>query len=269
MIAQPNSVNMHWPHIGLADKMVSDKRLPDGDGKTLPSLREEVATPEGLCYVKVVRPFHDGTYLARVATSLDLLEREPATIVLTEEHLRYTLPLDTRTEGLCPARLRTLLHSHATAVQPLKLIKREQPVDLFPTPLVDLSPMEAVTVTTSSEMFAAVPTSQTIEQGTSTPGVFSLQKSLLQEVHHLVGTFPIQQAFLEAVLVVLAVRLHQERDEAQKRELRKRHVLVERVQQWYSKTQQQVVHALPKLIEQGRVVWQVSVGVPVSDCLVA
>jgi hypothetical protein len=245
MIAQPTSVTVHWPCIGLADKMVSDKRLPDGDGKALPSLRDEVATSDGLCYVCVLRPFHDGTYLARVAASLDLLEREPATIVLTEEHLRYTLPLDTRTEGLCPARLRTLLHSHATAVQPATKCASGQQTQAQPvqTSLDDalLSLSEAIEVTPEA-----------------------LQDTLMMGKKQNTASSQVQQALLCLVVDSLMERLYGCQDQARAILIEGRCKLMTRLQRWQRSTHQRVVNVVSCVNEQQQAMWRLVVGAPSS-----
>ena len=52
----------------------------------LSSLREE-ASKNGLYYLKLTRSFHDGTHLARVATSPDALRSHGYTIVVNDAQL--------------------------------------------------------------------------------------------------------------------------------------------------------------------------------------
>src|SRR5438477_1883150 len=79
--------------------LLSDER---DEGDTA-SLRSE-ASHNGLCYLQVVRSFDDGTYLARVAATADLVQAQGFTVVLSEEELTSAIAWDCRT----PARLRDL-----------------------------------------------------------------------------------------------------------------------------------------------------------------
>jgi hypothetical protein len=75
----------------------------DMDEGDTASLRSE-ASRNGLCYLQVVQSFDDGTYLARVAATPDLVPTQGFTVVLSEDQLTSVIPWDCRT----PERLRDL-----------------------------------------------------------------------------------------------------------------------------------------------------------------
>jgi hypothetical protein len=72
----------HYPYVLPADAL-SDEPTHEDDPS---SLREE-ASCDGLCYLKLTQSFHDGTYLAHVAASPDVLRTGGYTIVVNDAQL--------------------------------------------------------------------------------------------------------------------------------------------------------------------------------------
>jgi hypothetical protein len=77
----------HSPYVLPAD-VLSDEPTHEND---LSSPRE-AASCEGLCYLKLTRSFHDGTYLARVAASPGALRSCGYTVVLNNAQLAKARP---------------------------------------------------------------------------------------------------------------------------------------------------------------------------------
>src|SRR5260370_35957360 len=77
-----------YPYAIPAD-VLSDQPTHDEDAS---SLRAE-ASRDGTCYLRLLKAFHDGTYLARVAAHPDFFPaREGYTVVLTAEQLAKARP---------------------------------------------------------------------------------------------------------------------------------------------------------------------------------
>ena len=71
----------------------ADVLSPEPTHDTDPSSLREAASCEGACYVRVLRAFGDGTYLARVAATPGFNPyREGYTLVLTEAQLSQARP---------------------------------------------------------------------------------------------------------------------------------------------------------------------------------
>ena len=77
----------HYPYVIPAD-VLSDEPTHENDPS---SLREEAGS-SGLCYLKLTKSFHDGTYLARVAASPDALRTRGYTVVVNDAHLAKARP---------------------------------------------------------------------------------------------------------------------------------------------------------------------------------
>jgi hypothetical protein len=77
----------HYPYVLPAD-VLSDEPTHEDDPFSL----REVASCDGLCYLKLIRSFQDGTHLARVAASLDALHTGGYTIVVNNAHLAKARP---------------------------------------------------------------------------------------------------------------------------------------------------------------------------------
>ena len=81
-----------YPYEIPAD-VLSDEPTHDTDAS---SLRAE-ASRDGTSYLRLLKAFHDGTYLARVAAHPDFFPvTEGYTVVLTEEQLAQARPWDAR-----------------------------------------------------------------------------------------------------------------------------------------------------------------------------
>ena len=73
----------------IAANVLSDEPTHDEDAS---SLRAE-ATRDGTCYLRLLKAFHDGTYLARVAAHPAFFPaKEGYTVVLTEKQLAKARP---------------------------------------------------------------------------------------------------------------------------------------------------------------------------------
>lgn len=82
----------HYPYVMPASVLSAE---PTHEQDTA-SLRD-VASSDGACYLKVIRSFNDGTYLARVAAHPDRILTHGYTLVLSDAHLTLARPYDCRT----------------------------------------------------------------------------------------------------------------------------------------------------------------------------
>jgi hypothetical protein len=271
MTNQRIAVTFHWPRIALTEKIVPDECLPDESGTSL--LADAKATSDGLGYVRVFRPFVDETYLAHVATSPELLEQQPATIILTAEQLLYTLPMDVRTEGKAPERLTTMLQAHAAAKQPARKVVPEEQTQQQPTLAmffealhtwsiqqvsqassdVSLIPLsdEAVEVT-SEELQAII---EPLTKETLTIGKLQIRP------HIGFHSYRVQQAFLSLAVNRLMARLYGCQQQAQALVLEAHCKLIAQIQRWQRSTRQQVVNVVN---EPQQAMWRLVIGAPVS-----
>jgi hypothetical protein len=76
-----------YPYVMPAD-VLSTEPTHEND----PSNLRDDASYDGRCYLKLTRSFGDGTYLARVAASLELLRNHGYTVVLNEVQLAKARP---------------------------------------------------------------------------------------------------------------------------------------------------------------------------------
>jgi hypothetical protein len=65
---------------------------PEPTHENDPSSLRAAASSDGICYVKLIQSFHDGTYLARVAASPDALRSHSYIIVLNDAQLAKVRP---------------------------------------------------------------------------------------------------------------------------------------------------------------------------------
>jgi len=77
----------HYPYV-----MPATVLSPEPTHESDPSSLRAEASSGGLCYLKLSQSFHDGTYLARVAASPDVLRSHSYTIVLNNAHLAKARP---------------------------------------------------------------------------------------------------------------------------------------------------------------------------------
>ena len=76
--------------------LLSDEPTHDEDSSSL----QADASRDGICYLRLLKPFHDGTYLARVAARPDFMpSHEGYTVVLSEAHLAQARPWDRRVQA--------------------------------------------------------------------------------------------------------------------------------------------------------------------------
>ena len=77
----------HFPYV-----MPASILSPEPTHESDPSNLRAEASSGGICYLKLTQSFHDGTYLARVAASLDALRSRSYTIVLNHTQLAKARP---------------------------------------------------------------------------------------------------------------------------------------------------------------------------------
>lgn len=77
----------HFPYI-----MPASVLSPEPTHESDPSSLRADASSGGICYLKLTQSFHDGTYLARVAASPNMLRSHSYTIVLNDAHLAKVRP---------------------------------------------------------------------------------------------------------------------------------------------------------------------------------
>jgi hypothetical protein len=265
----PQRIGLYWPCVAPAS-ILSDECLTEEDGTLLRSLRS-VASSAGICYLRVWKPFYDGTYLAHAAASLELLEAQPYTVIFTEEQLLHAFPYDCRVEGRIGQQgvwsdVQTLLCAHALEMQPLQPIAPEQDgqslkIDLIPVPLEPLEiPVEIRAEDAPAILAAGADVQALYEQGFQGHAQ-ALQRAVFDKVSKRVGTFSRQQAFLQALLDTLMDRLYEGVAQAQAFALKICCVLVARVQQWHRRNQQRIVQVLP-IFREKQVTWRLIVGLP-------
>ncbi len=104
----------HCPYVLLAAHLSTDP-VDEED----PSNLRADASQGGLCFVRVIRSLHDGTYLVRVAADPDLLAHDHGyTVLLSEEQLACALPWDCRLQDRPPEDIATLLRGYPTLARP-------------------------------------------------------------------------------------------------------------------------------------------------------
>lgn len=89
---RPKRIWYHYPYV-MPNTVLSPEPVDELDGS---SLRAEAST-NGKCYVRFIRPLHDGTYLARVAATPEDILSHGYTLVLTTAQLTLARPYDCRT----------------------------------------------------------------------------------------------------------------------------------------------------------------------------
>jgi hypothetical protein len=77
----------HYPYVLPADVLSAEPTHEDD-----PSCLREAASCDGLCYLKLIQSFGDGTHLARVAASPDALRTGGYTIVVNDTQLAKVRP---------------------------------------------------------------------------------------------------------------------------------------------------------------------------------
>ncbi len=248
----------HQGIIVLPDEVLSDDPLFDPEtGEELASLREQVSLVDGishrlLCYACVLRACGDGLYWANVAANSDLVNTHR--VILTEEDLYFALPCDIRLQDKSPAHILTMMQAHAREVQPLPRIASAAASQLAPAPVLPLEPLAVVEVSSDELQEALGPTQMD-----------TLTDTNQQKVSRPLGSFRMQQAFLRVILDTLMTRLYQALDQAIALSLKARCGLLALLQHWHRLTRQRVVNVVPAWSEERqRVVWKLTVGVPVG-----
>ncbi|MBV9709086.1 MAG: hypothetical protein JO125_16955 [Chloroflexi bacterium] len=226
----------------LPTDVLCDDPLSDPEtGEALPSLREQVGLVDGIhhqlvCYARVLKVCGDGLYWAEVASTPELAD--PHRVVLSEEDLYFALPYDVRVQGTSPAHLLMMMHAHRHAVRPTP---RVEPTPER-TPIVPLEPLATVEVSTDALQEALGLRKQDRHKDTKQC-----------TVRRPISVVRMQQAFLHVMLEAL---LAQE----QTRTTMMHSAEIACVQRWHQERRQRCVNAVP-LCREGRVVWQLTVGI--------
>jgi hypothetical protein len=216
----------------------------------LPSLRQD-CSQDGLCYAHVLYAFAEGLYWADVAATPDLANAEH--VVLTEAQLLCALAWDERLFRRTPAQIRRRMQAQVDDLAPLSSrMEPAPPVTRFPAPVVPLSVVTTVEVTTKElrdafESNEANHTPDTLtHRGRRTPGVCAVQQRLLR-----VLTQALQELLESATDWYTAKVLHTLSD------------LVLRVERWQRHTRQRVVNAVRFWdATSQRLAWALTLGVP-------
>jgi hypothetical protein len=226
--------------------------LPDPEtGLTQPSLRQRCSQEGQLCYAQVLYACAEGLYWADVAATPDLVEAPR--VVLTEAHLVYALAWDERLRWREPAQIRRLMQAHAEELAPLSSqTLPDPPAVLLPAPVVPLSVVTAVEVTTDElrEAFEK-------NEPAHLPGM--LTRAGLRRP----GTLGVQQGLLCTLKRTLQELLEAATDTYTARVLHALTALVTRVQHWQRRTRQRVVNAARTWdAASNRPAWALTLGVP-------
>jgi hypothetical protein len=94
MASFPQRIGYHQTCV-LPATVLSADPLEDTDMSSL----QADASSDGMCYLRVIDSFHDGTYLVRVAANPDLVRTQGYTVVLTEGQLASALLWDCRSKS--------------------------------------------------------------------------------------------------------------------------------------------------------------------------
>ena len=94
MTSFPQRIGYHQTCV-LPAAILSADPVDDQDASSL----QADASSDGICYLRVIDSFHDGTYLVRVAARPDLVRSHGYTVVLTEGQLASALPWNCRTKS--------------------------------------------------------------------------------------------------------------------------------------------------------------------------
>jgi len=86
----PTLTRRIWYHVPYV--MPATVLSPEPTHESDPSSLRKEASSGGICYLKLTQSFHDGTYLARVAASLDALRSHSYTIVLNDAQVAKVRP---------------------------------------------------------------------------------------------------------------------------------------------------------------------------------
>ncbi len=253
-----------------ADVLSNDLLRVDPETHTMPSTLRKQASALGLCYARVLRSFADGLYWAEVASTPDLVDAQ--CVLLTEEQLYHALPWDIRLQDRRPETIRDLMFAHAQTVQPIQRQtnpqKQTAPVAiavLTRAPIVPLEPLADATVeVTTSELQAALDPHSPHEASES---LFELTTRKVKRLPFLqrVGSFTMQQAFLRVMIDALMAQLYQTQGHLAALSLKARCTLLAQIQRWHRLNRQRVVNTIPAWSEERRrVVWHLTIGVPVA-----
>jgi hypothetical protein len=254
-----------------SDVLSNDLLRVDPEMHTMPTTLRNQASILGLCYAHVRRSFTDGLYWADVAATPDLVDAQR--VLLTEEQLYHALPWDVRLQDREPDTIRTLMFAHAQTVRPVQRQTTLEQADttsiavaaLTPAPVLPLEPLADATVeVTTSELQEAFDPHFPDETSES---LFERSTGKVKRLSFIqrVGSFTMQQAFLRAMIDALMTRIYQAHDHLAALSLQGRCAILAQVQRWHRVTRQRVVNAIPVWSEERqRVVWQLTVGVPVA-----
>lgn len=231
-----------------------------------PSLRKE-ASALGLCFAHVLRPFADGLYWALVAATPDLVDAQR--VVLTEEQLNHALPWDVRVVDREPDAIRLLMFAHAQAVRPVQRLEtsvqtatasRASAV-LTPATVLPLEPVQGAVVEVTTSHLQEV-----LDPYSPNEADKCISKNKKRSPLRLsIGSFRMQQALLRVMIDALMAQLYQAQDHLAALSLKAHCILLAQLQCWHRTSRQPIVNAVAVWNgERQRVVWQLTVGVPLA-----
>jgi hypothetical protein len=253
-----------------SDILSNDLLRVDPETHTMPPTLRKQASALGLCYARVLCSFADGLYWAEVASTPDLVDAQR--VLLTEEQLYHALPWDIRLQDRLPGAIRDLMFAYAQTVQPIlrQMTPQKQTAAvaiavLTPAPIVPLEPLADATVeVTTGELQEALNPHSPEETGENHFELITGKVKRLPFTQR-VGSFMMQQAFLRAMIDALMARLYQVQDHLVALSFKARCALLAQIQRWHRASGQRVVNAVAVWNdERQRVVWQLTVGVPIA-----
>lgn len=253
-----------------SDVLSNDLLRVDPETHTMPPTLRKQASTLGLCFARVLRSFADGLYWADVAATPDLVDAQR--VLLSEEQLYHALPWDVRLQDRQPDTIRTLMFAHAQTVRPAQRQTTPEQTDtapiavaaLTPAPVLPLEPLADATVeVTTGELQEALDPHSPEETGENLFEHTTRKVKRLSFIQR-VGSFSMQQAFLRIMIDALMAQLYQVQDHLAALSLKARCAILAQVQRWHRLTHQRVVNAVPTWSEERqRVVWKLTVGIPV------
>jgi hypothetical protein len=249
------------------DVLSNDLLRFDSEAHTMPPTLRKEASALGLCYARVLRCFADDLYWALVAATPDLVDAQR--VVLTEEQLYHALPWDVRLVDQEPETIRRLMFAHAQAVKPAQRLETSEQTAttshataaLTPVPVLLLEPVtDAMVEVSASHLQEALDPHSPHETDESIP-----RNKKRSPFKQSIGSFPMQQGLLRVMIDALMTQLYQAQDHPAALSLKARCTLLAQMQRWHRASRQRIVNAIPVWNDElQRVVWQLTVGVPLA-----
>lgn len=246
---------LYWTCVA-PDYILADDCKNEEDGEPSLSLREE-AGHQGLCYLRVFRYLpYASLYQAQVSSCPDDFYADHPIAFFTEEQLAYALPYDCRLQGKRPGSILRTLAAHGASLLSL----------LCPRTLTTGDASCTATLTSTMLPLKALAEPIEVNQDELREALIAAAAEQQEETNRLAdATQVLQQALLRAALDALMRRLWQTPSQARSLLFQARCKLLALLLRWQQKTRQRIVNAVPRWNEaQGRVMWQLTIGVPVQ-----